>query len=105
MTQQEQAVNEPSKSIWSRETFSLSDPASVFLQRELGLTQRQIINKAKRLGLRTRKVYGRLWIATEDIQKLREPVQPQHNEPGWQLKEYEGYDYLGDDYPTKNESA
>ena len=50
---------------------SYSDPRSVFLQRDLGLTARQIVLKAKRMGLKMRRIYGRYWIATEDVHKLQ----------------------------------
>lgn len=64
--------NELSEKVWNRQVVSYSDPRSIFLQQELGLTARQIVNKAKRLGLRMRKVYGRLWVATEDVPRLKE---------------------------------
>lgn len=51
---------------------SYSDPRSRYLQRELGLTERQIVLRARRLGLRVRKIYGRYWIASEDTDKLKE---------------------------------
>lgn len=51
---------------------SYSDPRSMFLQKELGLTARQIVLKARRMGLRTTRIYGRYWVASDDIDKLRE---------------------------------
>lgn len=53
---------------------SYSDPFSAYLQKDLGLTARQIVLKAKRMGLRTRKIYGRYWIASDDVGKLKEPT-------------------------------
>lgn len=54
------------------------DPRSRFLQRDLGLTERQIVLRARRMGLRTAKIYGRYHVAADDVDKLKEtPNVPQ----------------------------
>jgi hypothetical protein len=54
------------------ETVSYSDPQGWYLQQFTGLSPRRIVLKAKRMGLRMRRIYGRYWIATDDINKLQE---------------------------------
>lgn len=47
-----------------------SDPRSTVWGKRLGLTPRQIVLRAKKAGLRTRRIVGRTWAHSDDITKL-----------------------------------
>jgi hypothetical protein len=47
-----------------------SDPRNTVWEKRLGLTPRQIVLRAKKAGLRTRRIVGRTWVHSDDITKL-----------------------------------
>lgn len=67
--------------ITARTRDTWADPRGTGIQQETGLTSRQIVFQAKRLGLRTRKIYGRIWIHADDVEKLAQARAGAHVAP------------------------
>lgn len=65
------------------------NPLSPTLQKELGLTARQIVLRAKRMGLHTRKIYGNIWVADDEAHLLKQyqPMTkpPKHLHANWDM--------------------
>lgn len=48
--------------------LTYTDPTSVHIEKESGMNSRKLLAMAKRLGWRTRKIYGRRYICTQDYE-------------------------------------